>query len=66
MQEKIPRGVKMRIDFIRSGQLIAYYPVVIKAEGDLFKGMKGAFERLRKEHPTLDAWEIEVSVKYEN
>jgi len=66
MQEKIPRGVEMRIDFIRSGQVITHYRVAIKAEGDLFKGMKSAFERLRQEHPTLDTWDIEVSVKYEN
>jgi hypothetical protein len=66
MQENIPRGVKMRIDFIRSGQVITYYPVVIRAEGDLFRAMKNAFERLRKEHPTLGTEDVEVSVKYDN
>ena len=65
MQEKISQGVKMRIDFSRCGQVITCYPVVIVAEGDLFKGMKNDFERLRREHPTLDTWDVEVSVKFE-
>lgn len=58
---------RMRIDFISSDKVISRYPVVIRADGDLFRGIKSAFERLRNEHPTLNASDnIEVSVKYEN
>lgn len=65
--ERNPPVTRMRVDFISRGQVISRYPIVIRADGDLFKGIKSAYEWLRKEHPTLNASDdIEVSAKYEN
>lgn len=66
MPEKVPPGVSMRIEFTRDGAILTRFPVTIRAEGDLFMGMKQAFEKLRREHPRLGAWDVEISVKHGN
>jgi len=66
MPEKVPPGVSMRIEVTRDGAILTRFPVMIRAEGDLFTGMKQAFEKLRREHPNLGAWEVEVSIKQHN
>ena len=65
LQSVPPAIKKMSVSFVSSGKVVTHYPVIIRAPGDLFMGVKNAFEQLRKEHPTLNASGVEVSVKYE-
>ena len=59
-------GVKVRIDLVRNGHVTTRYLGVIRAEGDLFRVIKKAFERLRKEHPNRSASDVSVSISYDN
>ena len=54
------------IEFTRNGEVIFWFPAMIKANGDLFMATKSAFEQFRRKHPTLSPSDAEISFIYDD
>jgi hypothetical protein len=63
MPETTPPTTKIAIDFTQNGKVITSHPASIRAEGDLIGAIAKAYERLRREHPGISAFDVDMLVR---
>jgi len=57
---------KAHIEFTRNGEVIFWFPVMIRTNSDLFMATKSAFEQFRTIYPRLSPSDADISFRYDN